>query len=690
MMAIFRLARHDLRRAWVRNLLSALAIAFGAATLVAAEQISQSVTAEINRTAESDAITGFMTEQLNVGLTVVGLVITAGAAFVAFNAFSMSVGQRKGDFGRLRAVGMTPQQITAMVLAEAAAVGLVGGLAGAVAGVALSRGLVAIVQATSEMFNRFGEGQISVSRLAWAAALGMVVAVLAALLPARRAARVSPLAALRSEAPGGITRLNAGAAVTALVLSIGLWTWLALDPPGGWIEPPWADRLSAALAALWLVCLGLLTPPMIDIAGRWTRRPLMAILGAAGRLASDNLRRARGRVAATVLTLAIGVAMIVGVTGYMTYWFEELFFRNAETGLRDNPGFGFFPIDINQGLQAYAGITDFTMPDGLRSRVQAAAGGRAAVLEAYFVLAPELSFMGERYFSYILDFDSLRRAGGLMFSFAEGDWDRALALADNGCALLLTRGVTARNNASLGDQITLTTPSGPLDCRVAGIGPTFVGASIISDAALGSYGLAAPVAVTVFAEPGIDRQALRQDLQAAADETPGVWLLDLTVMTDMQREGMKSVQVVMDGMLVLAVIAAALGVVNTVALGTSERRPEFAVLHAAGATSTQRQTIVVTEGLLIGFLGALLGLLAGLGIVVIYVVVSAGSAFGFPDFPAWPAAIASARPALARGLLALVVAPILTALAAWLAGRRSVEVYPGRAKTAVKQPRLPA
>ena len=63
----------------------------------------------------------------------------------------------------------------------------------------------------------------------------------------------------------------------------------------------------------------------------------------------------RGRVAATVLTLAVGVAMIVSVTGYMTYWFEELFFRNAETGLQENSGFGFFPIDINQGLQAYTG-----------------------------------------------------------------------------------------------------------------------------------------------------------------------------------------------------------------------------------------------------------------------------------------------------------------------------------------------
>jgi len=690
MTAVLRLARHDLRRAWVRNLLSALAIALGAATLVAAEQISQSVTAEINRTAESEAITAFMTEQLNVGLTVVGLVVTAGAAFVAFNAFSMSVGQRREDFGRLRAVGMTPQQITAMVLAEAAAVGLLGGLAGALGGVALSRGLVAIVQATSEMFNRFGQGQISVGRLAWAAALGMVVALLAAVPPARRAARVSPLAALRSAAPSGIARPSTGAAATALLLSLGLWTWLALDPPGGWIEPPWADRLSAALAALWLICLGLLTPALIDLTGGLVRRPLASVLGASGRLASDNLRRARGRVAATVLTLAVGVAMIVSVTGYMTYWFEELFFRNAETGLQENSGFGFFPIDINQGLQAYTGITSFTMPDGLPSRLEAAVAGRAALLETYFVLAPELSFLGERYFSYILDFDSVRRSGGLMFSFAEGDWDQAAAMAEDGCAVLLTRGVAARNGASLGDRITLATPSGPLDCRVAGIGPTFVGASIISDAAIASYGLAAPVAVTVFPERGVDREALRQDLQAVADETPGVWLLDLTVMTDMQREGMKSIQVVMDGMLLLAVVAAALGVVNTVALGTSERRPEFVVLHAAGATSAQRQTVVVAEGMLIGLLGAVLGLLAGVGIVVIYVVVSAGTPFGFPDFPAWPAAIESARPALGRGLVALIAAPILTATAAWMAGRRSVEIYPGRAKTAVKQPRFPA
>jgi len=87
---------------------------------------------------------------------------------------------------------------------------------------------------------------------------------------------------------------------------------------------------------------------------------------------------------------------------------------------------------------------------------------------------------------------------------------------------------------------------------------------------------------------------------------------------------------------------------------------------------------------------AVFRLLAGVGIVVIYVVVSAGTPFGFPDFPAWPAAIESARPALGRGLVALIAAPILTATAAWMAGRRSVEIYPGRAKTAVKQPRFPA
>jgi ABC-type lipoprotein release transport system permease subunit len=80
----------------------------------------------------------------------------------------------------------------------------------------------------------------------------------------------------------------------------------------------------------------------------------------------------------------------------------------------------------------------------------------------------------------------------------------------------------------------------------------------------------------------------------------------------------------------------------------------------------------MVEGLLIGVFGALLGTLAGAGLVIVYVVTNAGAGFGYPDFPAWEAALSSARPAIVRGLVAMLVAPILTALAAWLPARRAV------------------
>jgi putative ABC transport system permease protein len=672
MRPVLRLALHNLRRFWLRGCLSALAVAFGVATLVAADLISQSITEEIAHSAEAEAVTAFMSEQMNVGLTVVGLVVTAGAGFLTFNAFAMAVSQRREDLGRLRAVGMTRRQVLAMVLAEAGVIGLVGAALGLAGGVALSRGLIALVESTSEMYNRFGQAPVSGLRLLWAGGFGLATALLAALIPALRAAGTSPLAARRLSPLPGVGRASSRLALAASLIAAAMWVFLALDPPGHWILPPWANLLSALLAVLWLVLLALSVPAQIDLAGRGLRRPLGRILGVPGRLAADNLRRARGRVTFTLLTLAVGAAMIVGVTGFLTYWFEELYFRGADRSLRENPGVGFFPIDINAGLQAYQGVARFTMPEGFREQVEDVVAGRAVVVETYFVIVPELSFMGERYFSYVLDPRSIRESGDLLFSFTYGNWDRALEIADRGCALLLTPTVARKNNAWLEDVITLQTPLGRMDCTVAGVGPTFAGASIISDAGLTAYHLVAPVSLTVFTRSEADREALLPALQALADRTPGVWLIDLALIPKMQRQGMQAVRTLMDGMLLLAMLSAGLGVVNTALIGLAERRSEFGILRAAGASRGQVQAVVFTEGLVMGFLGAMIGILAGAGLVVLYVVISAGSPFGYADFPVWPAALDSVRPALGRGLLAAIAMPALSALAAWLPVRRSL------------------
>jgi ABC-type lipoprotein release transport system permease subunit len=96
------------------------------------------------------------------------------------------------------------------------------------------------------------------------------------------------------------------------------------------------------------------------------------------------------------------------------------------------------------------------------------------------------------------------------------------------------------------------------------------------------------------------------------------------------------------------------------------------VLRAAGAERAQVHRILAVEGLMIGVLGALLGTLAGAGLVIVYVVANAGAGFGYPTFPAWEAALSSARPAFLKGLVAILAAPLLTMLASWLPARRAV------------------
>ncbi len=126
----------------------------------------------------------------------------------------------------------------------------------------------------------------------------------------------------------------------------------------------------------------------------------------------------------------------------------------------------------------------------------------------------------------------------------------------------------------------------------------------------------------------------------------------------------------MNGMLLLAVLTAALGIVNMTVITIMERRRELGILRAIGATQDQLWRLLTIEGLLIGILGSLIGTILGIGLILLYVVTSAGSPLGFPDFPVWSAAWNSARPALSPGLFALLTTPWLTALSTTIPARR--------------------
>jgi putative ABC transport system permease protein len=664
------LAKREILREWARSFISSISIALGVALLIAADLLSTAVTSEIENTPEARAITGFMSEQLNVGLTAVSLVIAVGAGFIVFNTLSMAVTQRLADLGRLRAVGMTTAQTTRSILFEASLLGLLGVGIGIPAGIGLTFGVIRLLENTSPMFNQFGNPEVSCSRLLLAAGLGLAVALVAAISPARRACRVSPLAMLRRSTSEGDGKRRGWVVVVSTVLMVGILSALLLFPPAFWIEPLWDNRLLVFVLILWLGCFITALPGWIEVFTRGIQGITERFLGPAGLLGIRNSQRARQRVSYTALTLALGVAMIMGATGYITYWFDELFMRTMEATLRDDGSMGIFPIDVAGGMQAYSNVAQFNMPRGLIVELEGVVRGRATFAQVYFVLIPELSFMGEDYFSFILDPQDLWATRDLYFQFSQGNWEDALPLLEKGCGVLMTPLVAARNEAGLYDRVWLDTLRGPVECVVAGIGSPMVGASIVSDAVIEDYGLTTPVSLVVLPYPETDRETLFVDIEKIMSGYKGVWLTELSKVQEMQWEAMESVKLMMKGMLVLAILGASLGVVTVLKMGIQERSRELAVLRAAGATQKQVRGMVLVEAGVIGLAGGSSGLIFGAGLVMIYTLTVGGGFMGFMDLPVREAAFTTLGSALGNGMLALILSPMITLLAAWILSKR--------------------
>src|SRR4029079_11403181 len=111
-----------------------------------------------------------------------------------------------------------------------------------------------------------------------------------------------------------------------------------------------------------------------------------------------------------------------------------------------------------------------------------------------------------------------------------------------------------------------------------------------------------PFTLIVLQEPGSDSAALEADLQAFVAQR-GLSVLGLTRLVEMQAEVFDQIPALFNGLLLLAVAAAALGVVNTTVLSVSERRRELAQLRALGATRGQMRLMVMGEAALVGLAG---------------------------------------------------------------------------------------
>jgi putative ABC transport system permease protein len=525
---------------------------------------------------------------LGTPLLVFAFISVFVGTFLIVNTFSILVAQRTRELALLRALGATRRQVFMQVITEAALTGLLASLVGFAFGVGVAGVLIHAVAATVPL-------SIPVSALITSVLVGTLVTVVAAALPARRATRVAPVAALREAQPEvqSLSRTRIGSGLVLLVCGV-VTSVLSLLGASSTTSPNLAVLGLSVLVVF--LAMALLAPavvrPVATVLG-WPAR----LRGAPGQLAGENARRNPRRTAMTAAALMVGLGLVTGVaviTDSLKASVNQAIDGNIRAQL----------VVFDKGGSNFTGQVAATLRGDPRI-------ADVAEIQGSSVHVGDIS----------TNVDGIAPSSigpDLVFPMTSGT-SASVATPQTG---LIDATTATTLKLHVGSTVTLTYPNG-----IAA--PIQVGGIYAPDAVLsGFYVSAATFAPHV--SPLLDSVVL-------ANPAPGITLADadtsflhdlhgypvLTGYTAAQYLSYESSQLdtflnLIYVLLGLAIVIAVVGIVNTLALSVLERTRELGLLRAVGMTRGQVREMVAWESVIIALLGAALGLCvgAGLGIAV--------------------------------------------------------------------------
>ncbi|MEU8588251.1 ABC transporter permease [Streptomyces sp. NPDC048664] len=516
-----------------------------------------------------------------------GLLIFAGIAlfvgtFIIANTFTMLVSQRTRELALLRAVGATRRQVTRSVLIEAFVVGVVAAVSGLAAGIGIGAGM-------RSLLGRFGatvpDGPLVIApaTIVTALAVGVLITMLAAWLPGRRAAKIPPVAAMSSVHAKATTKsLVLRNTIGALFTSAGVATVLyatTLDSTDG-------QALMALGAVLLITGVFVLTPllsrPLVAALA-----PLLRMFGISGKLARQNALRNPRRTAATASALMIGLTLITGMT-VAAASLQTSIDKMASASLKADyvvsmaNGNDLAP-GVAKALSSAKGVTAISPLRNAPSRVEGRGEYLTGVNGAAIRELTDLTLKSGAFEvggSRVVVDDSTAKdhhwRPGSRFTVAfEDGAKRQLQVTgvyeatEMMSGIMLDNAVLAPHQSDLSDrQIMVRTSSGA--------------SASAKDALVKALG---------------DNPAIRvQDKKEISDAIGQVFTLMLNLLY---------------GLLGMAVIVAVLGVINTMAMSVFERSQEIGMLRAIGLDRKGIKRMVRLESLLISLFGGVLGIGVG-------------------------------------------------------------------------------
>lgn len=543
---------------------------------VASARLTVRTTAEYvkaERAANAEAmstITAFFLGFAVVALVVAGLVIS--------NTFSILVAQRTRQLALMRCVGATRGQVFRQVLGEAATLGLVAGGVGVLSGVGLAYGLVRLsrVLGGTSVITAF---TVPVAAVVVPLVVGLTVTVVAALMPARRATRVAPLAALRpqleaSVTPAGVVRVVLGAllaaAGTAGLLYGAVKPGLTKDNGTGYVVIGVAGGLLAFVGVMLLARL--LVPALARVVG------LVPTLlgGVAGRLATENSRRNPARAAATASALVIGVTLV------------SMTFVGVETGRR-----------------SYSDGLDLKYPADLT--IQPAQNQVPNEMVEKTTRSPDVAGVVR------VDQADVKVNGTMTYVTGVGPEAWSVLRSTRSIEGLTdsTILVTKKSGIAHGTKVTLTGSSGQVTLTAV-VNSRQPERPVVTLASLSKVVDIRQEALWVRVVDGRDAREVTQNL--------GTTLSDYRVYISGGAEARAQfatvtnvLLLVINGLLGISILIALIGITNTLGLSVLERTQESGLLRALGLTRGRLRWVFSLEALTLAGVASLLGAALGTG-----------------------------------------------------------------------------
>jgi putative ABC transport system permease protein len=524
----------------------------------------------------------------NTALLVFASVALFVGAFLIFNTFSITVAQRTREFALLRALGASGRQVMGSVVIEALIVGVVAAAVGLVAGILIAMGLNSLLEAFGIDLPQ-GSLQLQPRTIVVSVIVGVVVTVLSAVIPARRAARISPMEALRESAPtfyrASLTRVLLGGLTTIAgitVLLIGLFAEVSQE-----------ISYVGAGAAVIFFGMATLAPVFARPLAAAIGSPLRKLFAMPGRLAQQNATRNPKRTASTAAALMIGLAL-VGFVG--------IFADSSKASINETLDTAMKADFLIQSTSFANQVISPKVAEDLSQESEL-----AAVTPFRF---GQFRHNSSSLFVSATDPTSLPQTADI--GVVAGDLDN---LQDGG--VFLYEQTAEGLGLDVGDTYEMQfAATGKMEVEVVGLfdDKTFVGTDYL--VSIDTYNENFPeridtnILVKVAGDVPIDEA--RAVIEDVTESYPNVEVENQAEAKATYASQIDQLLGLVTALLALALLIALLGITNTLALSVYERTRELGLLRAVGMSRRQTKSMIRWEAVIIVIIGGILGIAIGI------------------------------------------------------------------------------